>query len=251
MFRTTLVVVGLFFGSPALACSVIESYRVPTNLELTTQAKLIMLGKVEGGTPMGDGSPGTMQLTVRPLTALKGALPDGPLVLEGLALAPERFSVLSNPYELEGAHPLSYIGGCIRYMFPVGTTALFFLQQRDGKWAPAGGPFSRWAEDVFDPQSPWPKLVALYVRVAAIPEAERKTLLETERDRLLAEADDPVAHLMALDISRQLAGPNKPWNEVVGKIPGAGEEASADAAAEAVMDAVDAQEKKRMERRKR
>lgn len=194
---------------PALACSVVEDYRVPTNLELVAEAQLIMLGKVQSGTPMGDGASGTMSLTITPVQAIKGTLPEGPITLDGVALAPERFAVLSNPYELEGAHPLSYIGGCIRYMFPVGTQALFFLTQMEGQWVPAGGPFSRWAEDVLRDDAPWLQLARFYTKVSALPAAERQAALEAERARYAADANGPVAQLMAADIARQSKGRTK------------------------------------------
>src|SRR5690606_33202515 len=111
--------------------------------------------------------------------------------------------------------PISYIGGCIRYMFPRGTTALFFLTREQGEWSFSGDPFSRWAEDVPGPDAPWVKLTELYARAAALPEAERKALLEAERGRLAADPGDPVALLMAADIARQLAGPNERWNAIM------------------------------------
>lgn len=198
-------------ATPALACSVSSEYRVPTNLELAAEAEVILVGQVIDGVPMGEAAPHRAFIRVAPVAVLKGALSDDPLVLEGLSLAEERYAVLSNPYELAEAHPVTYVGACIRYAFPVGTQALFFLKRHeDGRWGPAGGPFSRWAEDVLDREGPWPVLTALYVRAAALPPAERKALLEAERDRLLDKPNDPVARLMAADIARQLAGPNKP-----------------------------------------
>lgn len=158
-------------------------------------------------------------------------------------LAPDRMAILSNPYEFEGAHPLSYIGGCIRELFPVGTTALFFLDKQDGKWRPAGGPFSRWAEDVADQNSPWAVLAALYVRASGLPEPEGKALLASERERFAAKQNDPVYRLMALDIARQLAGPNKPWTSLMseGAGPsGSDQEAMADATADTLLAAVKA-----------
>lgn len=205
--------------APALACSVTDEYRVPTNLELVRDAPLILLGRVTGerrGEEQSDRS-----ILVEPVAAIKGALPPGPIAIAdiGLAEGPElaRYAVLSNPYELEGAHPLSYIGGCIRYIFPRGTTALFFLAlAKDGSgYRPAGGPFSRWAEDVLTDDAPWLRLTRLYTRVAALPEAERTAALEAERANFAARKDDPVAQLMAADIARQMAGPNEAWNAIM------------------------------------
>jgi len=202
---------------PAAACSVVDDYRVPTNLELAEGAQTILLGRVTGADAEGE-DPIAGTLTIHPLKAIKGTMPDADLHIAGLVLASGEtayYGVLSNPYEFESAHPVSYIGACIRYFFPLGTTALFFLNQQDGEWRPSGGPFSRWAEDVPGPDAPWVRLTELYVRAAALGGEESKALLESERDGLRARMDDPVAQLMATDIERQLAGPNEPWNRIM------------------------------------
>jgi len=203
---------GFGFIPGAQACSVVPGYRVPTNLELADRAEAIFVGKVENG--KGEPSPGAAA-QVRVISVLKGSVPESNITLRGFSLAPDRFAVLSNPYELQGAHPLSYIGGCVRYMLPLGTTALFFVQREKGNWVPAGYPFARIAEDVPDADAPWVRLVALYVRATALPESERRAMLEAERDRLRAMPADPVSRLMAADIDRQLAGPNRPWNTIM------------------------------------
>lgn len=228
------------------ACSVVDDYRVPTNLELAGQSELILRGRVIGEVE-GEGSwDGT--LLVEPLEALKGKMPSGTVEIAGVGLVPtpdERgFGLLSNPYQLEGAHPLSYIGGCIRYMFPEGTTALFFLERIGRKWRPAGGAFSRWAEDVLEENAPWMVLTRFYATVPADDAERRKAMLEAERDRLLGQSGNPVATLMAQDIERQLAGPNEAWNALMHKaiegeaeVPeGAASEAAAEAVASLLMD---------------
>ena len=227
----------------ATACSVVDDYRVPTNLQLVEQSSLIVRARVVGSVEKDNWL--DRELIVEPIEALKGELPQGQIAIVGSSITPEEdreFDVLSNPYELNAAHPQSYIGGCVRYMFPEGTTALFFLEQRDGKWHPAGGAFSRWGEDVIGDNTPWLDLARFYVGVPEEDAAERKALLEAERDRLRAQSDDIVAQLMAEDIERQLAGPNEPWNAMMrraidgeGNIPaGAGPEANATAIAEMI-----------------
>ncbi|MXP30092.1 hypothetical protein GRI58_14885 [Porphyrobacter algicida] len=229
----------------AQACSVVKDYRVPTNLELVGKTALILRARVVGEVK-GDGM-WDSKLVVEPIAALKGTMPSGRVEIAGAVLVPQPdkrgFGVLSNPYELESAHPLSYIGGCIRYMFPRGTTALFFLDQRDGQWIPAGGPFSRWGEDVLSDDAPWMQMVRFYAKVLAAPQDQRKPMLEAERDRLRSQADDPVAALMANDIDRQLAGPNEAWNTMMRKaIEGDGDipaGAEPEAAAEAIASQLD------------
>lgn len=195
---------------PALACSVEGDYRLPTNLELVQGADLILLGKVIGEEGGVAEEPWNDALLVQPLAALKGDLPAGTVKLPGMGLlADTRYLALSNPYDFADAHPLSYIGGCIRYMFPLGGEVLFFLKpgQMPGSWVPASGPFTRWAEDVPASSAPWAALTTIYTHAASLPEGERAAWLEGERASLSARADDPVALLMAADIARQIAGP--------------------------------------------
>ena len=222
------------------ACSGVDDYRVPTNLELAGQSELILRGRVIGeveGERSWDGT-----LLVEPLETLKGSMPSGTVEIAGVGLVPtpdERgLGLLSNPYQLEGAHPLSYIGGCIRYMFPEGTIALFFLEKHEGKWVPAGGAFSRWAEDVLEENAPWMKLTRFYATVPADDAERRKAMLEAERDRLLAQSGDLVATLMAQDIERQLSDPNEAWNEIMHKAIDGESEVPAGAAPEAAAAAV-------------
>ncbi len=210
-------VASLALNAPAIACSVTEDYRVPTNYEMVADAELIMLGRVEGGSSEGDADPESWSINITPIAALKGELPEGPLEIPGLMLASGNYAVPSNPYDLVQAHPLAYIGGCIRYMFQRDRTVLFFLRQHEGRWVPTGDAFSRWAEDVPANDAPWLRAVGIYRDVAALPEDEREAALIAARDRLQAVENDPDAHLLAMDIERQLEGPNRPWNRIIGE----------------------------------
>lgn len=193
---------------PAIACSVVPGYRVPTHMELVEDADLILLGTVTNGdAAVGDGREPTM--AVEPVAALKGAMPTGPIMLPGM-IATVSDTPLSNPYELTEPHPQSYAGACIRYAFPRGSRVLFFLRRGEGMWQAAGGPFSRWAEDVLTDDAPWLQAVRFYVDVAGRPTGDRTAALAARRDELAALADDPVAQLLAADIMRQLAGPAAP-----------------------------------------
>ncbi|HLU28060.1 MAG TPA: hypothetical protein VKZ65_06450, partial [Glycomyces sp.] len=88
-----------------------------------------------------------------------------------------------------------------------GATVLFFLDRADGQWVPAGGPFSRWAEDVEGLDSPWVQLTAFYVRVAGLEPDRRVALLEAERDAFQAREGEPLAMAYAADLERSLAVP--------------------------------------------
>lgn len=201
---------------PALACSVAPGYHVPTNLELVERADLILLATVTGDFAP-DGRPEPM-IAVEPVEAFKGTMPNAPIALPAM-IAADGDIQLSNPYQLRDAHPQSLAGACVRYVFPRGSRILFFLDRQDGGWQPAGGPFSRWAEDALTDDAPWLQAVRFYIAVARLPEADRAAALTARRDELGALGDDPVAQLIAADIDRQLAGPNAPLREELPQPP--------------------------------
>ena len=236
--RTFLALAGfalLAAPLPAAACSVVPGYRVPTNMELVERAELILLGTVTDG----DFAPDSMTeqtIGVEPAEALKGTMPTGPISLPA-SIAAGGDLLLSNPYELKEAHPQSFAGACTRYVFPRGSRVLFFLDRQDGAWREAGGPFSRWAEDVLTDDAPWLQAVRFYVDIAKLPEDERIAALTVRRNELGALGDDPVAQLLAADIDRQLAGPNAPLRDELPPVP---DESDAESAAEAVEAAADA-----------
>ncbi len=195
---------------PALACTPAPGYRVPTNLELAADANAIILGQVVGDSAPITDDPESAGIMVRPIDAIKGLLPSGDLRIAGTMLAEGEDAELSNQLEFSEAHPSAYRGACIRYAFPQDATVLFFLDREDGQWKPAGGPFSRWAEDVPGRGAPWVQLAALYAEAALKTPEERIPFLEGYRQELLAREGDEIARLMAGDIERQLAGPNPP-----------------------------------------
>ena len=210
-FLLPLAALALIAAPPAAACSRVPGYRVPTNMELVQQADLILLARVSEGDVDPDG-PAEARIAIEPLYALKGAAPAGPLTLAGM-VATEADAALSNPYEFDEAHPQSYAGACIRYAFPRGSRVLFFLSEQDGHWRPAGGPFSRWAEDALSDDAPWLELVRFYLEVSLLADDEREAALAKRRDLWRGFTDDPVAQLLAADIDRQLAGPRQPLRE--------------------------------------
>ena len=186
---------------PAAACSVAAGYRAPSNFELAAEADAIVLGQVVGGVDPGitEG-----EIAVHPLTAIKGLLPGQDFPLRGMMLGG---GDPSDPLELAAPHPDALAGACIRRTFRQGATVLFFLDRRGGEWVPAGGPFSRWAEDAPDDNAPWIQLARFYARIASLDEGQRTALLEAERDALLARAGEPAAQAMAADLERTLQAP--------------------------------------------
>ena len=188
-------------STPAAACSVVAGYHAPTNLALAAEADAIVIGTVVGGVDPGvtEG-----EITVHPLVAVKGLLPGQDFPLRGMMLGG---GAPSDPLELAEPHPEALAGACIRRTFQRDATVLFFLDRRDGEWVPAGGPFTRWAEDVSGEDAPWVQLTRFYLRLAPLAEDRRSALLEAERDALKARADEPAAQAMAADLDRTLAAP--------------------------------------------
>jgi hypothetical protein len=202
---------------PAIACSVAPGYRVPTNVELVADADLILLATVSDGDAAPDAIP-EQRITVEPIAAIKGNLPTAPLTMPGWIASGDE-ALLSNPYDLKDAHPQSLAGACNRMSFPRGSRVLFFLKWEGDHWRAAGGPFSRWAEDALTDDAPWLQVVRLYAEAAALPASDRAAYLTARRDEHAAERDNPVAQLIAADIARQLAGPNKPLREDLAPAP--------------------------------
>jgi hypothetical protein len=215
-----LTAAALFLVAPgaARACSVAADYRVPTNLELAAAANMIVLGEVVGAAEAlaepGEALSGAIE--VRPLVMLKGLAPGEALLLPGMALAqPGAAAAEPGPLDFGQPHPEALAGACIRRTFAPGATVLLFLAREDGGWAPAGGAFSRWAEDVGGPGDPWVQLATLYARAAQAAPAERAALLEDQLEALQARIeveapDDPAVLAMATDLERSIAAPGFP-----------------------------------------
>jgi hypothetical protein len=191
-------------AAPAAACSVIPSYRVPTNLELAERADLILLGTAGSDMP-GAAGRGVGEVVIRPVALLKGASLPAEVRIGGYLSDDPGLVVASNPRELFEPNPGALTGGCTRYVFRRGMLLLLFMERDDeGRLRPASYPFARTAEDVPSPDAPWARAVRLYVEIAAMPQAERRGALEARRDALRAASGDPDAALLADDIDRQL-----------------------------------------------
>lgn len=198
-----LAAAALAAASPAPACSVVSTYRVPTNFELVERAEAIVLGTVER--QEGEGSAFDTEIVVRPTLLLKGAALPPEVRLRGyLAKGGGNFATRSGPRELFRVNPDALTGGCNRYVFDKGMQLVLFLQRDDkGVLRPSLPPFARAAEDVPGPDSLWVKAVRLYVEIAALPAKQRRAAMTARRDALRASAD-PDSLLLADDIDRNL-----------------------------------------------
>lgn len=234
MFRLSalLLTAAALAPAAALACSPAPGYSIPTNLQLAADANAIIVGQVTGG----DGS----GIDVRPVTALKGLLPAESIRLEDMAIGPVE---PATALDFAEPHPEAFTGGCIRRTFAPGAQVLFFLRRDDAAWRPAGGPFSRWAEDVSGADDPWVQLAILYAHAAQLEDAERAALLgdqvEALQARGAAAGGDRAALAMAGDIERSLAGPDKPLREPLPPVPDDAPEGTGIEDVQAGIDAMD------------
>jgi len=200
------------FPVSALACTVPADYMPPTNLQLANDANTIVLGEVVGGGIGSPADPDAPSITVHPIVALKGLLPGADFKIGGMSLAEDGAASGADGDSLAfGAPDPAAMGeDCIRRQFPLHAQALFFLKRENGEWAPAGGPLSRWAQDVTGLDAPWVQLASLYAHAAMMPTEEARQLLEQRHEALVSRPDDPQAAAMAADLERSLAGPEVP-----------------------------------------
>lgn len=196
-----------FLAPPTHACSVQETYRIPTGIALVESADAILVGivgrEVRDKDPAGFGQ----SVVVRPLRMLKGAIPTEPVLIPGTH-AERRFAVRSKPRELRAAHPVSFIGSCVRMAHLPGSTVVVFLKRYEGRLLIDFAPFARVAEDVSGADDLWVKAVRLYIEAAAQPVAARRGWLAAKRAALLARTNDLDAQALAADIDVELALPD-------------------------------------------
>src|SRR5687768_1387760 len=76
-----LLALALVHAAPALACSVADGYRIPTNFELVQEAELIVVGRIVSGPDEATGI--EPQVLIEPVRVLKGTVPPAPLMLIG------------------------------------------------------------------------------------------------------------------------------------------------------------------------
>lgn len=205
LFLLALALIQQIATSAAHACSTVVGYRVPTNLELTERADVVLLGVAEAHIAAAKEHE-LGQVVIRPVEVLKGGPLPTELRIAGSLSEDRRFVIASDPKELHEPNPGALMGGCTRYAFKRGMLLVLFLErQADGTLDLAGYPFARSAEDVPSPEAPWVKAVRLYAQVAALPKDQRKAALKARRDALRAQVGDSDAALLVQDISRQIS----------------------------------------------
>lgn len=190
-------------ASPAAACSVDESYRVPTSLELVEGSKAIVLARVGDELPNED--PWDGEIALHPELLIAGRSLPGELRFRARHGAAEFRPTPSNPLELANANPDAFSGGCNRYIFNRGMLLLLFLKQDEaGQFQIINRPFARTLEDVPSSTSLWVRAIRYYVAIAQLPRNQRKSAMAAEVVRLRATGSND-DKLLAADIQRQIS----------------------------------------------
>lgn len=192
----------LSLSSPAAACSMVSTYRIPTTLELVDRAEVIVLARVADGGPSTEHPFKTARLV--PFTLLKGSTMPAEVRLEAVLSEKGVETTASDPSNLVDAHPDTFNGACRREVFDEGMILVVFLHREGGALVPDLSAFSRSLEDVPSPDALWVKAVKLYVAIAATPPSRRRQDMEHRRELLAADTEDPDARLLALELDRAL-----------------------------------------------
>lgn len=203
-----LALAAILTAAPALACSPVPGYRVPTGLELAERADTVLVGTVIGERKNADGREGVV--LVRPTLLLKGSALPPQVELWGWIAQKQEQVTRSNPLELRQPNPDALSGGCTRYVFAKDMKLLLFFERKAGKLVFASYPFARVSEDVPSDDSRWVQAMRTYISVAALPEGERRAALIAKRDALRARPGDADGAAIANDIDRELAAERTP-----------------------------------------
>src|SRR5689334_16024883 len=108
---------------PASACSVVEGYHIPTNIELIDKADLVVLAEVVGGPDtLDDIDPEKVfepLVVLKPIRAIKGEAPSELKVWGYFELKGQRFPAA--PTALDTPHPTTMMGACVRQGYTMNT----------------------------------------------------------------------------------------------------------------------------------
>ena len=193
----------LVWASPASACSVEDSYRIPTNFELVGKAELIVLGRIvgteksEGTEPFGD------VVLIEPIRVLKGRAPSGRLKLFG-ETSWNGQPIPSMPSVLASSHFSAGLGACVRIFYPTEGLVLAMFETGQTGLMQVRDPWARAVEDVEAEDGIWVRAVEEYLAIQqAAAGGDLRAAVETRRRQLLGQRD-VAAQAMADDLGDHL-----------------------------------------------
>ena len=203
MRRLWIVVLLLTCPNATWACNLNEDfYRPPTNIELIERADLVVLGRVHVRGPANAAEANELDLT--PVRTFKGRAPEK-LTFHGVVRDRQGKPIPPEPTKLDRVHSSSTWGTCNRQAYAPGALVIAMFLKRDGGYVHMSSAFARTTEEVEGPHGLWVRAAALYAQIISDnPPPDRRKAFENERDRLLAQTDDPDAQAIAQDITSYL-----------------------------------------------
>ena len=217
-----LCCLGLGLAGEVQSCSLPESYRVPTNLELTAMADVIAIARVRSG-PDITAAPLLLTGVIDRLPSVKFDLlhilkgktdrkrveaPDPSLVIKSK-------EAMSDAEELTLAHPDSYGHGCRPRSIYVWNAMIVLFLKRDqlGDLSLIGHGSAREAEDVPHLNARWVRAVKEYIAISPHPRAQWPSALH-DREVALRKAGERDALAIADDMVRQIGAQRQAADEI-------------------------------------
>lgn len=212
--RAVLTLIASLFlcAAPSAACSMDEGYKVPTNFELVEKAKVIVLARVErvpASDAVGNNSPMSQMVTLRPLRFLKGTATANELAVMG-GKPPKNWEGVSTVTTLWQSHFSAGLGACIRQFYQPGELVVAMFDS-DSRAKEITGKelnqlFAAWArvvETVDGPDDVWVHAVERYATIQTGDPATIKQRIESETQQLRSVAT-PEAQAIAADLDYHL-----------------------------------------------
>ena len=193
-----------FLAAPAMACSMAEGYRIPTNFELVRRAELIVLARVVSGPDAMSTSGRDDWVTLETVRVLKGSAPAEPLRVAG-TLAWDGIAMVSLPTPLGPSHFSAGLGMCIRLFYPRGGLLVAMFERTPEGLRQIADAWSRAVEDVEAPDGIWVRAVEAYVAVQQdVPDGGLRAAAEARLAALRLRAGDLPAQAIADDLQHYL-----------------------------------------------
>jgi hypothetical protein len=186
---------------PADACSVTRTFLPPSNFELVTNTPRIVIAKAVGSSLVKTG-PKDEMVGLEITRVIKGGGKPGERVdVRGYTL---KYLGAGSKTDFSKARRGAYAGGCIAFDYKLDKHYLLFLKEYSGTWQVAGEPFTRVNEEVDLKSDPWTTAVEAYVKIGALPVADRAKAI----DALIAKTATPTDKAIALDLVQHRAMPS-------------------------------------------
>jgi len=183
----------------------------PSNYELVKKADAIVVAKAVESTESLD------RITFEVVESLKGAVGEDRVSVYGRV---DNFRGRSERGDFSRARPGTYAGMGTALDYRIGQHYLLFLTRVGDKWEAGEPALSRTQEEIDPEDSPWLKVVRLYLEIAAIGDYEKeKAALRALHARAVAPATHtqyPPGLVEDIDRHFQTVSPMKSYTDLIG-----------------------------------